>query len=179
MVRPLVLVLLACTSACGGLDNRPLGTGAAEGQLTECDGQGFVGVVGDATVRKVPDAACRFRLDGLEPGVHELFVAPTVRKVVLVPVEVRATEVTDVGEVTGRPGAFLRVQVSAGGEIAGQVVAPDLPISATALGRSGFARIGPFPSGCFRLEVMVAGYPEQALTRCLSEGDEQDVEVSF
>lgn len=180
-MRALLTSLVVLASACGGLDNRPLLTGAVTGRAVECDSEGVVGVVGDVSARATFDAACGFRLQGLDPGAHELFIAPTGKKVALVTVSVSATELSEVGDVTGRPGAFARVQVSAPGqaELDGQLTAPDLPLSATAVGRSGMARIGPFPQGCFRLEVSMRGLGSKALLSCLSEGEEKSVDVAY
>ena len=180
-MRALVASVVGLCCACGGLDNRPLVTGAVTGHAVECDSEGVVGVVGDVSTRMTFDSSCGFRIEGLDPGAHELFVAPTGKKVSLVSVSVRATELSQVGEVSGRPGAFARVQVSAPGapELEGQLTAPDLPLSATMVGRSGMARIGPFPAGCFRLEVTMNGLGNKALMSCLSEGEEKSVDVAY
>lgn len=180
-MRALVTSLVALCCACGGLDNRPLVTGAVTGRAVECDFEGVIGVVGDVSTRSTYDSSCGFRLERLDPGAHELFIAPTGKKVSLVAVSVRATELSDVGDVTGRPGAFARVLVSAPGaaELDGQLTAPDLPLSATPIGRSGMARIGPFPAGCFRLEVSMKDLGSRALMSCLSEGEEKTVDVTY
>jgi hypothetical protein len=167
--------------ACGGLDNRPLMTGSVSGIAAACDPDAVVGIVGDASVRVAPDATCRFRIEGLQPGALQLYVAPTARKVALVGVEVEATKQADVGAVEGLQGAFARVRVSAPGksDYQGEVTAPDLPITATALGRSGNARIGPFPEGCFRIEVTLYDLGKKSTTNCLQEGDEADVVIPY
>jgi hypothetical protein len=180
MVRALA-ILAAVSSACGGLDNRPLQLGAVSGTAAECDGSGVVGVVGDSAVRVVPDASCGFRIEGIAPGSHELFVAPTAKKVALVTFESKETELTDVGQVVGQPGAFERLRISTpmGTEIDGQVEVPGLPLTSTAIGRSGMVRIGPFPAGCFVLEVSLNGLGKKAVTGCLAEGEEQSLDVAF
>lgn len=178
LVAGAVVVLAA---ACGGLDNRPLMTGAVTGRAVDCDGEGIVGIVGDMSTRIALDSTCEFRIEGLDPGAHQLFIAPTAKKVALVDVSVRATELAKIGDVSGRPGAFARVQISAPGnpELQGQVVAPDLPISASPVGRSGMGRIGPFPQGCFRIEVTMQNLGKKALMSCLSEGEEKSLDVAY
>jgi hypothetical protein len=177
---------LSLCAACGvgGLDNRPLGTGAVTGIATECDSGGVIGLVGDSEVRDVPNAAdgsCTFRVEGLLPGTHQLYVAPTGKKVALVSAEVQATLLTDVGDVVGLPGAFAKVRVSApmGTDVSGMVLAPDLPIVSTAVGRSGMARIGPFPEGCFLVEVSLTGVGKKSVTSCMTAGEEQSLDVAF
>jgi len=167
--------------ACGGLDNRPLTTGAIGGTAMGCDAEGVVGVVGDASVRVTLGAPCTFKLEGLEPGTYQLYVAPTARKVTLVSATVEATKLANVGEIEGKPGAFARVRISAPGspELEGEIRVPDLPISTTAVGRSGQARVGPFPEGCYRLEVSMKGLGNKTATSCLTEGLEQDLEVLY
>ncbi|MBK7862352.1 MAG: hypothetical protein IPJ65_27835 [Archangiaceae bacterium] len=166
--------------ACGGLDNRPLEVGVVHGTLSDCDADAVVGVVGDAATRAVADGSCAFRLEGVEPGVRQLYLATTAKKVTLVEVEVQAAKVSELGEVVGRPGAFMRVEISGdGGDLDGTVTAPDLPLTVTALGRSGMARIGPFPQGCFKLEVSVKRLGQKMLDACVTEGEEKSVAVVF
>ncbi len=180
-MRALTASAVALLCACGGLDNRPLTTGSVVGHADGCDSEGVVGIVGDSSVRVAPDGACTFRIDGLEPGPRQLYVAPTGKKVALVAVSVEATKLADVGEVTAKPGAFARVQVTAPGssDFEGEVIAPELPISTTALGRSGMARVGPFPSGCYRLEVTLKGFGKKSAMSCLGEGEEKSVDVAY
>lgn len=180
-MRALLIIGVTGLAACGGLDNRPLLTGAVAGRAVECDAEGFVGLVGDASLRVPFDSSCGFRIDSIEPGLRELFVAPTAKKVKLVALEVRATELAQAGDVVGRPGAFARLQVKGpmGVELDGEVTAPDLPLSASAVGRSGMTRIGPFPGGCYRLEVSMKLLGKKALMSCLSEGEEQQLDVDF
>ncbi|MBL8952455.1 MAG: hypothetical protein JNK82_16865 [Myxococcaceae bacterium] len=180
-MRALLLSGLGVACACGGLDNRPLVVGSVRGVAAGCDGDAVVGVVGDTSVQVRPDEACVFRIDGLDPGAYELFVAPTKNKVTLVPVQIAATKLADVGDVDARPGAFVRVRVSAPGsvELEGEVTAPDLPLAAAAIGRSGMARIGPFPAGCFRLDVTMKQLGKKSATSCVAEGDERDVDVTY
>lgn len=173
--------MVLVVSACGGLDNRPLATGAVSGTALGCDSEGVVGIVGDASVRVTLGAPCTFKLEGLRPGTHQLYVAATAKRVALVPASVEATKLANVGEIEGRPGAFARVRVSAPGsvELEGELAAPDLPITSTIVGRSGMARIGPFPEGCFRLEVSMRGLGKRSATSCLAEGGEENVDVVY
>jgi hypothetical protein len=179
MVR--AFAILALTGACGGLDNRPLGLGAVSGTAAECDGTGVVGVVGDIELQAVPDASCRFRIEGIPPGSHDLFVAPTSKTVTLVTFDAMATELTDVGSVIGQAGAFARIRVSApmGVDIDGQVLVPGLPLKSIAVGHSGMVRIGPLPSGCYVLEVSLKNLGKKSLTSCLAQGEEQSLDVQF
>ena len=181
VTRSTLLLLSVLASACGGLDNRPLTTGVAIGHASECDSEGFAGVVGNAAVRVALDGSCGFRVEALAPGPYQLFVAPTAKKAVLAAVEVKATQVSDVGSLVAQPGAFARVRVSAPGtaDYEGTVTAVDLPLSSTPIGKSGMSRIGPFPAGCYRLEVAVSGVGHKSVSSCLSEGTDTDVLVEL
>lgn len=179
-MRTWVAAATVVLTACGGLDNRPLRTGTVIGQLQACEApDSVVGVVGDPSLNVTAGADCAFRLDGIEPGPVELFVAASAKKVMLVGLEARAATLTDLGVLDPRPGAFIRLSAHAAGNPEGELTAPDLPLRATAIGKSGMARLGPLPKGCFRFEVALSGLGKKALSQCFSEGEEAAVDVSF
>nr|UXE44847.1 hypothetical protein Hi04_10k_c3807_00012 [uncultured bacterium] len=172
---------LAC-AACGGLDNRPLEVGSVSGTLPGCDPSlSVVGVVGNAAAQGVPDGTCAFRLDGLPPGPLELFAVASDRKVALVDAQVRTAELTAVGAIETRNGAFVHLHAAAPShqKVMGHLSAPDVPLPAAAFQNAGMATIGPFPPGCFRVEAMATGLGIAEASPCLPDENDTDVDVLF
>ncbi len=125
------------------------------------------------------DASCGFRIDGLAPGKVELFAVASQKAVALIDVDIAAAQLLDVGAVATSNGSFVHVRVSAPShqKLVGTLIAPDVPLTATELGASGMVSIGPFPQGCFRLEVTANGLGEQDVSpwscrrrRCRRDG---------
>ncbi|WP_434300741.1 carboxypeptidase-like regulatory domain-containing protein [Corallococcus exiguus] len=172
--RALVLALVGC----GGFDNGDLRTGTVRGRVLGAEsGVARVSVLGHSELRATVAADGRFELDGVPAVPLELYVVASRTQAARTPVLAQGARVTDVGDIQGKPGAFLTVRVR---DEQG-AIPPDVEVELRGTGEdrakvdtsSGEVRLGPLPAGCYSLEVKADDLEDVETEVCVREGEER------
>jgi hypothetical protein len=179
-LRPKLVIAVALVG-CGGLDNRPLRSGAVQGQVMNCEPSvAVVGIVGSSSSTAV-DSACHFRIDDVPVGQAQLFVVATPGTALSQTITVEAASVLDLGELHAPHAATLHVKVQAPARqvVSGELLVPGVPLAAQPIDMGGNVSAGPFPDGCWSVTVDAAGLGQLEQMACFTGGADMSLDVTM
>ncbi len=177
------IAALLVLAGCGGFDNLPLTEGVVRGQVAEAQpGRALVSVLGRPDLLTRPSGSGEFVLSRVPQGATELFIVASDQKALRAPVVVRGAAVEDLGLLTPRLGAFLKLHLRTSGhqrlgrtlvEVAGT------PYAQVTVSDDGNSLVGPLPEGCYDVAAQVPGFGLLKQSVCLLEDDELELELDL
>jgi hypothetical protein len=172
--------LLATGLACGGgLENVPLTLGSVRGTLVGGSTSSTVSVFGQPDLLAHAASDGTFEIQGVPQGEVELLVLISSSRNELVLAQVEGGGVTDIGRRSGRPTATLEVELLAPSSqrvVRGTVSIPGTPLQSHLEDSGWNLRV---PGGCYSIVATVQGLGTQTVQTCVSEGQQQAVEIHF
>ncbi|MBF5042553.1 MULTISPECIES: carboxypeptidase regulatory-like domain-containing protein [Myxococcaceae] len=170
-------------SGCGSIDNAPLRVGTVRGRLTQSDPTlAVVAVVGAPEISTAVGPDGHWELAGVPAGESELFVLASSDSATRIPVHVDGARAVELGDVAPRPGGFLQLEVATPGQMAlsnASVSVEGTPLRKLKLEKTGRARVGPLPEGCYEIAVTAAGFPVSAQQSCVTPGEQKPLKVEL